>query len=155
PAGWARPRGWRAWMRGAAAARPGGGTSGSVHCVPNAFFEPAGTHSFVATPAAAGPWSPQSQHGGPPSALAARAMQRHEPDPGQRLARVAVDILRPVPVAKVTLTTRTVRPGRRGGLLETVMEADGQEILHARGRGVAMPDEPVPAGPGAGAASPP
>ena len=142
-------------MRGAAAARPGCGTSGSVHCVPNAFFEPAGTHSFVATPAAAGPWSPQSQHGGPPSALAARAMQRHEPDPGQRLARVAVDILRPVPVAKVTLTTRTVRPGRRVALLETVMEADGQEVLHARGWRIAMPGKPVPAVPAAGAGPPP
>jgi len=127
--------------------------------VPNAFFEPAGTdgRSFVATPAAAGPWSAQSQHGGPPSALAARAMELHEPDPGQRLARVAVDILRPVPVGKVTLTTRTVRPGRRVALLETVIEADGQEVLHARGWRIAVPDEPVPAvpDPRAGAAPPP
>ena len=53
------------------------------------FFEPAGTDSFVATPATAGPWSAHSQHGGPPSALAARALELHEPDEGQRLARVA------------------------------------------------------------------
>jgi hypothetical protein len=125
--------------------------------VPNAFFEPAGTdnRTFVATPAAAGPWSAQSQHGGPPSALAARAMELHEPDPGQRLARVAVDILRPVPVGKVTLATRTVRPGRRVALLETVMQADGQEVLHARGWRIAMPDEPVPAVPPAGSQTPP
>ena len=125
--------------------------------MPSAFFEPAGTddRTFVATPAAAGPWSAQSQHGGPPSALAARAMERHEPDPGQRLARVAVDILRPVPVGKVTLATRTVRPGRRVALLETVMEADGQEVLHARGWRIATPDEPVPAVPPAGAQAPP
>jgi hypothetical protein len=37
--------------------------------VPSAFFEPAGTDGFVATPATAGPWSAQSQHGGPPSAF--------------------------------------------------------------------------------------
>jgi hypothetical protein len=125
--------------------------------VPDAFFEPAGTdrHSFVATPAAAGPWSAQSQHGGPPSALAARAMELHEPDPGQRLARVAVDILRPVPVGKVTLATRTVRPGRRVALLETVMEADGQEVLHARGWRIATPDAPVPAVPPVGSQTPP
>ena len=123
--------------------------------MPNAFFEPAGTDSFVATPATAGPWSAQSQHGGPPSALAARAMELHEPDPGQRLARVAVDILRPVPVGKVALTTRSVRPGRRVALLETVMEADGQEVLHARGWRIAMPGEPVPAVPAAGAGTPP
>jgi hypothetical protein len=125
--------------------------------VPDAFYEPAGTdgHSFVATADAAGPWSAEAQHGGPPSALAARAMERHEPDPGQRLARVAVDILRPVPVSKVTLATRTVRPGRRVALLETVMEADGQEVLHARGWRIAIPDEPVPAVPPAGSQPPP
>jgi hypothetical protein len=113
--------------------------------VPDVFFEPAGTDSFVATPATAGPWSARAQHGGPPSALAALAMDRHEPDPGQRLARVAVDILRPVPVGKITVRTRTVRPGRRVALLETVLEADGQEVLHARGWRIATPGGPVPA----------
>jgi len=122
--------------------------------VANAFFEPTGTHSFVATPATAGPWSAGAQHGGPPSALAARAMELHEPGDGQRLARVAVDILRPVPVGKITVSTRTVRPGRRVALLETVLEADGQQVLHARGWRIATPGGPVPAV-GAGATPPP
>ena len=102
------------------------------------FFEPAGTDSFVATPATAGPWSEHSQHGGPPSALAARALELHEPDEGQRLARVTVDILRPVPVGKITVRARTVRPGRRVALLEAVLEADGQEVLQVRGWRIAM-----------------
>ena len=34
---------------------------------------------FQATAARAGPWSADSQHGGPPSALAARALELHEP----------------------------------------------------------------------------
>ena len=114
----------------------------------SAFFEPAGDGAFVATPATAGPWTPDAQHGGPPSALAARALERHEPTPGQRLARVTVDILRPVPLAKLTVRTRTVRPGRRVALLEAVMEADGQEVLHARGWRIAIPDGEVPAIPG-------
>jgi acyl-coenzyme A thioesterase PaaI-like protein len=126
-----------------------------VHSV---FYEPAGTDTFVATAATAGPWSAQSQHGGPPSALAARAFGLHEPDPGQRLARVTVDILRPVPVGKITLRTRTVRPGKRVTLLETVLEADGQEVIHARGWRIAVADRqaeatavgppppPIPAG---------
>jgi Thioesterase-like superfamily len=113
-----------------------------VHSV---FFEPAETDTFVATAATAGPWSAQAQHGGPPSALAARAIERHEPNPGQRLARVAVDILRPVPVGKVTLRTRMLRPGRRVALLEAVMEADGQEVLHARGWRIALSAGQVPA----------
>ncbi len=114
----------------------------------SAFYEPAGTDSFVASPATAGPWSAQAQHGGPPSALAARAIERHEPDVGQRLARVAIDILRPIPVAKVTVRTRTVRPGRRVALIEAVMESDGQEVLHARGWRLAVT-------PGAAAATTP
>jgi hypothetical protein len=106
--------------------------------VHNVFYEPAGTDLFVATPATAGPWSAQSQHGGPPSALMARAFELHEPDPGQRLARVTVDILRPVPLGKITVRTRTVRPGRRVTLLEAVLEADGQEVMHARGWRIAV-----------------
>ena len=109
------------------------------------FFEPAGTGTFVATPATAGPWSPQAQHGGPPSALAARALELHEPDESQRLARVAIDILRPVPLGKITVRTRTVRPGRRVAMVEAVLEADGQEVLHARGWRIAIPDGQVPA----------
>jgi len=119
--------------------------SGSVPTVHSVFFEPAGTGTFVATPATAGPWSAQAQHGGPPSALAARALELHEADEGQRLARVAVDILRPVPLGKITVRTRTVRPGRRVALLEAVLEADDQEVLHARGWRIAVPDGQVPA----------
>jgi hypothetical protein len=123
--------------------------------VQSAFFEPAGIDAFVATPATAGPWSPDAQHGGPPSALVARALERHEPAEGQRLGRVTVDILRPVPVAKLTVRTRTVRPGRRVALLEAVLEADGQEVLHARGWRIAIPDGQVPVIPGDGDAVPP
>lgn len=109
-----------------------------------AFFEPAGDGAFVATPATAGPWSPDAQHGGPPSALAAWVIEQHEPSPDQRLARVAIDILRPVPLGKLTTRVRTVRPGRRIALVEAVLEADGQEVLHARGWRLERPRGPVP-----------
>jgi hypothetical protein len=115
--------------------------------VHSAFYEPAGADAFVASQATMGPWSAQAQHGGPPSALAARAIERHEPDEGQRLARVAVDILRPVPVGKVTVRTRMVRPGRRVALLEAIMEADGQQVLHARGWRIARLAAEPDAGP--------
>ena len=115
----------------------------------SAFYEPVGRDSlghetYVATPATIGPWSADAQHGGPPSALAARALQRHEADERQRLARVAVDILRPVPVGKVSLATRTIRAGRRVTLAEVVMESDGQEVLHARGWRIERPAGHVP-----------
>jgi len=109
-----------------------------------AFYEPAGNGAFVATPATAGPWSADAQHGGPPSALAAWVIEQHEPAPAQRLARVAIDILRPVPLGKLTTRVRTVRAGRRIALLESVLEADGQEVLHARGWRIERPRGPVP-----------
>ena len=107
------------------AAKPLPLPSGSIRWVDSAFYEPAGQDTYVATAATVGPWSLDAQHGGPPSALAARALERHEADERQRLARVAVDILRPIPVGKLSVRTRLVRPGRRITLAEAVMEADG------------------------------
>jgi hypothetical protein len=108
--------------------------------VETSFFESSGAGTYQATPASAGPWDPGAQHGGPPSALAARELERHEPDGNMRLARVAVDILRPVPVGRLTARTRVARPGKRVALLETVLEAGGQEVLVARGWRLALSD---------------
>jgi len=118
--------------------------SGSIRDVDSVFYETVGQHGYVATAATVGPWSTDAQHGGPPSALAARALERREPDSRQRLARVVVDILRPIPVGKVSLRTQMIRPGRRVTLVEAVMEADGQEVLHARGWRIERPAGEVP-----------
>jgi hypothetical protein len=98
-----------------------------------AFYEPAGPGRYRATAATAGPWSPDAEHGGPPSALAARELERHELADGMRLARVSVDILRPVPVGELEVRTRVLRPGKRVALLEAVITAAGQDVLVARG----------------------
>ncbi len=58
-----------------------------------------------------------------------------------RLARVAVDILRPVPVGILTARTRTIRAGKRVALLETVLESAGQEVLQARGWRIATAED--------------
>lgn len=55
-----------------------------------------------------------------------------------RLARVAIDILRPVPVGVLSVRTTTLRPGKRVALLETVIESEGQEVLYARGWRIAI-----------------
>jgi acyl-CoA thioesterase superfamily protein/acyl-Coa thioesterase superfamily protein len=118
--------------------------SGNIRGVDSAFYESVGQDQYVATAATVGPWSTDAQHGGPPSALAARALERHEPDSRQRLARVAIDILRPIPVGKLSLRTQMIRPGRRVALVETVMESGGQEVLHARGWRIERPTGEVP-----------
>jgi Thioesterase-like superfamily len=118
--------------------------SGNIPLVESAFYEQVGQCDYLSMPATMGPWSADAQHGGPPSALAARAIELHQADPRQRLARVCVDILRPIPIGKVSLKTRTVRPGRRVALVEAVMEADGQEVLHASGWRIERQPDDVP-----------
>ena len=121
---------------------------------PAAFYLPAGDDRFESTRATAGPWSADSQHGGPPSALLARAFERLAPDPDQRLARLTVEILRPVPVRSVTVGARVVRPGRRVTLLEGWLRVDGEDYLLARAWRIARPPTPTPAR-GERAGSPP
>src|SRR5437870_9897899 len=121
---------------------------------PAAFYLPLGDGRFESTLATAGPWSADAQHGGPPSALLARAFERLEADPDQRLARLTVEILRPVPVRPVTVTARVVRPGRRVALLEGSLQVDGEEFLLARGWRIGRPVTPTPVN-GARAGSPP
>lgn len=96
--------------------------------MPDSFYEPDGG-SVAATTLTRGPWSEKAQHGGPPSALLARAVEAELPAEF-RLARLTVDILRPVPISRVT-PRATVRVGRRVARAETVLEADGSEIMTA------------------------
>jgi len=60
----------------------------------------------------AGPWFPDAQHMGPPSALLVRALERESGRADVRLARVTVEVLGKVPVGTLELSSRTARPGR-------------------------------------------
>jgi hypothetical protein len=100
---------------------------------PTCFYEPLGDAGrYRATGATAGPWDAAAQHGGPPAALVATAIEACEPVPGLRLARITVELLRPVPVSDVVVQARVVRPGRRVRLIEANLEADGQPVALAR-----------------------
>ena len=116
---------------------------------PSAFYVPEGNGVFASTPATAGPWGPESQHGGPPAALLVRAFELTEPQQRSRIARFAMEILRPVPVAPLTIRAAIVRPGRRVALLRGVVEAGGQEVLLAHAWRLQVPEEPAVAVPDA------
>ncbi|AYF79513.1 thioesterase family protein [Nocardia yunnanensis] len=53
------------------------------------------------------------QHGAPPSALLARAVERCAPRAGARVARLTMEILGPVPVGEVEVRAWVERPGKR------------------------------------------
>ncbi len=110
----------------------------------SAYYEDLGGGRYLASPATAGPWDARSQHGGPPSALLARAIERCDPQDSQRLARICVDILRPVPVGELVVAARVVRPGRRVTLVDAVAECGGEPVVRASGWRIERAREPLP-----------
>lgn len=89
--------------------------------------------AFVPSALARGPWDPNAQHGGAPAALIARAIER-EPGPPMHVARLTLELLRPVPLAPLQIATRVTRPGKKVQLLEASMATtDGTEVVRASG----------------------
>lgn len=81
------------------------------------------TETFAPSEHLASPWGPQMQHGGPVAAVIARAIDRCDPRPMTRLARLSVEILGAVPMTEVRVSARVLRPGRRIELLTATLEA--------------------------------
>jgi len=76
--------------------------------VPDAFYLPLGEGRYLSTEHTGGPWDPQFQHGGPPSALLARAIESESLAWPATVARVSVDILGPVPVTELAVRSRVL-----------------------------------------------
>ena len=119
-----------------------------------AFFMPLGDERFAATALTRGPWDPGAQHAGPPSALLGRAIERHEPREDMIVARVSLDILRPVPITTFEVPVTVRRAGRNVELIEASLLADGVEVMRAASWRIRLtdptvrPTEPIPPPPG-------
>jgi Thioesterase-like superfamily len=98
-----------------------------------AFFERLADERFAPTEYTRGPWDADSQHAGPPAALLGRAvLLRPGAREDMRLARITFEILRPVPLRPMTVTTRLLREGRSVELVEASLAPDGgEEIMRA------------------------
>ena len=129
----------------------------------DAIFELLGPGRYQPTQLAVGPWDPGALHGGPPAALVAGALEQAiaEADLGADFApaRLTVELLRPVPVAPLTVTTVLRRPGRRTCLADATIETDdGTVVLAATLQGIrrqpfahdSAPADEVPPGPETG-----
>jgi len=114
--------------------------------MPNELFLPLGAGAFQPTDLTRGPWSSSSQHGGPPSALLARAVEWTEPT-SMFVARFTVEFIRPVPLAPLTVASRVTRPGRRVQLIEATLTADEELVARAMAlrirvhKGIDLPPE--------------
>lgn len=81
---------------------------------PEAFYVPEGA-GFRATAATRGPWSHEHQHGGPPAALLARALEidaARAPTP-LRPARITVAFHRPIAIDRFDVSIEPVREGKK------------------------------------------
>lgn len=99
-----------------------------------ALYEPEDGGVFVPTAYTRGPWDPRHQHAGPPSALLVHAIEAAAGIADGQVGRIALDILRPVPLEPLRVAARHLRPGRRVEQLEAVLTlaADDTELMHAR-----------------------
>jgi Thioesterase-like superfamily len=97
---------------------------------------------FMPTEHARGPWDPQALHGGAPAALMATAFQRVEPGAELPIARLGFELLRPIPFAPLSISTRVTRPGRRVQELPGELRC-GEELIC---RASALRVQPIPEG---------
>jgi hypothetical protein len=101
---------------------------------------------FVPTDHARGPWDPRALHGGAPAALITAAFEQMDPGSHLRIARLGFELLRPIPLAPLSLSTRVVRAGRRVQELAAELHAGEDLICRANALRVqAVPDD-LPAG---------
>jgi hypothetical protein len=85
-----------------------------------AFYERDGD-TFVPSELTRGPWDPGAQHAGPPAALLGRAVEAE----GTLVGRITIEVLRPVPLAPLTVASGVLRPGRNVELVEAVLAEPG------------------------------
>lgn len=85
----------------------------------------------VTSPDAAGPWDPRMQHGSAPAALVVWAAEAIPAPAPMRIARVTIDLMRPVPVAPLTVEREVLREGRKIQLCGVRLKADGILVVSA------------------------
>lgn len=109
--------------------------------VPDALFTDLGDGRYRPTELAVGPWDREALHGGPPCALVAGALETAvgAADFGAEFfpARLTAELLRPVPLDDLTVTTTIRRPGRRICLADAELtRSDGTVVLAATLEGI-------------------
>jgi hypothetical protein len=113
----------------------------------DALFEILAPNLYRPTDQSMGPWDPAHCHGGPVSALLTRSLE--QTDPGEvtwHMARVTVELMRPVPVGvPLRMETGTERGGRKVSLVTASLFDGDTEVARARGLRIRMTELLIPA----------
>ena len=97
--------------------------------IPEFAYQPKGEGVYAATVLTTGPWSPQHQHAGPPTALVCSAIEAAAAVHGlTHLARLTVNLLRPIPVADLQVQVSEDYVGRNAGHFSAVAMAEGKVV---------------------------
>ena len=102
---------------------------------------------FVPTVLTTGPWDPAAQHGGAPAALLAGAIESVDAPGPMQVARITFELLRPVPLTPLQVTTEVLRPGRKVQLVQASLRTDdGTEVMRATALRIRVAALDLPAG---------
>ena len=99
--------------------------------MPESFFVRDGDR-YLPSELTRGPWSPDAQHGGPPAALLGTRMEGTERRDDMFVVRAAFEMLKPVPLAPLTVRTGVVNAGRSVQTIAGALYAGDQEILRGQ-----------------------
>lgn len=112
--------------------------------MPDAFYVRDGDRLF-STEYTRGPWSGKLQHGGPPAALLAGAVERFGDDAAQFVvARLTYEFLRPVPMGAFTVATTAVRLGGKAQRVDAQLFHDGVEVVRLHALRIRRATVPLP-----------
>ncbi len=106
-----------------------------------------GEPRFFATEHTRGPWDNDYQHGGPPTALLARAIEAAPsrlPAPGGLITRIGVELLRPVPIAApLEVRVEELSAGRRVQRLAATLVSGERTLAVATATRIRLEEVPV------------
>jgi hypothetical protein len=124
-----------------------------MSAAPRAVFERDG-ECYVPTELARGPWDVNALHGGAVAAIIGGEVERFQADGSLTVVRFTYELLRPVPMAPLTVSAEILRPGRRVQLVGASVRVGEVEVVRATAlrvlsvpdipEGIDAPDDPPP-----------
>jgi len=101
---------------------------------------------YAATGLTRGPWHPEHQHAGPPIALVARSIERAAAALELRhVARLTANLLRPIPIATLTVEVETEYAGRNVAHFSARLAAGGKDVARFTAVAQRVGELPLPA----------
>lgn len=93
---------------------------------------------FTPQAAAGSPWSETMQHGGPVNAIITMSIEAIAEETCMKVARLTIDILKPVPMKPVKVKSHFLRKGGKMAVLDTFLTVEGSDEPVASGRAVLL-----------------